>query len=57
MKLKNEEFALENFIKIENKIHVIIRVLQEEFIKFKIKQRNDDVEEELLKINNFFLLL
>ena len=55
MKLKNEEFAfVENFIKIEYKIHVIIRILQKEFFKFKIKQRNDDVEEALLKINTFF---
>jgi len=29
-------------------------VLQKEFIKFKIKQRNDDVKEALLKINTFF---
>jgi len=34
VKLRNEELALiENFIKIEHKIHVIIRVLQKE--KFK----------------------
>jgi hypothetical protein len=53
--LQNEELALiENFIKIEHKIHVIIRFLQKENIKFKIKQRNDDVEEALLKINTFF---
>ena len=55
VKLQNEELALiENFIKIEHKIHVIIRVLQKENIKFKIKQRNDDVEEALLKMNTFF---
>ena len=55
VKLQNEELALiENFIKIEHKIYVIIRVLQKENIKFKIKQRNDDVEEALLKINAFF---
>jgi hypothetical protein len=55
VKLQNEELALiENFIKIEHKIHVIIRVLQKENIKFKIKQRNYDVEEALLKINTFF---
>ena len=52
--MKNEEFALKNFIKIENKILVIIRVLQKELIKFKNKRRNDDVEEALLKINTFF---
>ena len=53
--MQNEELALiENFIKIEQRIHVIIRVLQKENIIFKIKQRNDDVEEALLKINDFF---
>ncbi len=55
VKLQNEELALiENFIKIEHKIHVIIWVLQKDDIKFKIKQRNDDVEEALLKMNTIF---
>ena len=33
---------------------MIVRVLQKEFVKFKIKQRNDDVEEALLKNSTFF---
>ena len=48
---------LKKFIKIEHKIHVIIRVLQKENFKFKIKQKNEEVEEALLKINTFFLFL
>ena len=43
-----------NFIKIEHKIHVIIRVLQKENSKLKIKQKNEKVEEALLKINSYF---
>ena len=33
---------------------MIIRVLQKENFKFKIKQKNEEVEEVLLKINTFF---
>jgi len=33
---------------------VIIRDLQKESFKFKIKQKNVEVEEALLKINTFF---
>ena len=53
----NKLHLLKKFIKIEHKIHVIIRVLQKENFKFKIKQKNEEVEEALLKINTFFLFL
>ena len=55
LSFKREQVALiENFINIESKIHVIIRVLHNESITFKIKHRNEvKVEEALLKKNNY----
>ena len=48
VKLQNEQVALiENFIKIENKIYVIIRDLKKESFKFKINQKNVEVEKAL----------
>ena len=44
---------IEIFIKIETKIHAIIRLMKKDFVTPKTKQRNLKVEKALLNINKF----